>query len=95
MSDQVEREDGGSRRRYVVRTPEGEAELTLSVLSPSRVVADHTYVPPALRGQGLAEAMVAALMADARALGFTVVPLCPFVAAQARRHPEWADLFAR
>ena len=91
---EVEREDRGSKRRYVIRRPEGEAELTLSVLSPTRVIADHTYVPDALRGQGLAEELLDALLSDARAQGFTIVPLCPFVASQARRHPEWAALFA-
>ncbi len=92
---EVEREDHGSKRRYVIRRPEGEAELTLSVLSPTRVIADHTLVPDALRGQGLAQALLAALLDDARSQGFTIVPLCPFVAGQARRHPEWAALFAR
>ncbi len=92
---EVELEDHGSKRRYVIRRPEGEAELTLSVLTPERVIADHTYVPDALRGQGLAEALLDALLADARAQGFTIVPLCPFVAGQARRHPKWAALFSR
>ena len=92
---EVEFEDHGSKRRYVIRRPEGEAELTLSVLTPERVIADHTYVPDALRGQGLAETLLDALLADARAQGFTIVPLCPFVTGQARRHPEWAALFSR
>ena len=30
---------------------------------------------------------------DAEEDGFKIVPLCPFVDAQRRRHPEWADLF--
>ena len=93
MSD-VTLEDHGSKRRYVIRRPEGEAELSLSVLSPTRVIADHTYVPDELRGQGLAEELLEALLADARSQGFTIVPLCRFVASQARRHPEWAPLFA-
>ena len=91
---EVEREHHGSKRRYVIRRPEGEAELTLSVLSPSRVIADHTFVPDGLRGQGLAEELLDALLADARAQGFTIIPLCPFVASHARRHPEWAEFFA-
>lgn len=91
---EVKFEDQGSKRRYVIRRPEGEAELTLSVLSPTRVIADHTYVPDELRGQGLAEELLDALLADARAQGLTIVPLCRFVASQARRHPEWASLFA-
>ena len=91
---EVERQDHGSKRRYVIRTPEGEAELSLSVLSPDRVIAAHTLVPDALRGQGVANQLLEALLADAREKGFTIVPLCPFVAGQARRHPEWAPLFA-
>lgn len=91
---EVTLEDHGAKRRYVIRRPEGESELTLSVLSPTRVIADHTYVPDELRGQGLAEELLEALLFDAREQGFTIVPLCPFVASQARRHPEWAALFA-
>jgi predicted GNAT family acetyltransferase len=34
------------------------------------------------------------MVADARAQGFTIVPQCPYVAAQFRKHPEWADLLA-
>ena len=33
-------------------------------------------------------------IADARAEGRKIVPLCPFVNAQRRRHPEWADQFS-
>jgi len=92
LSD-VTLEDYGDGRRYVIRRPEGEAELTLSVFGPDKVSADHTYVPESLRGQGLAEALLEALLDDARAQGFRIVPLCRFVESQARRHPEWADLF--
>jgi uncharacterized protein len=91
---EVTLEDHGSKRRYVIRRPEGEAELTLSVLTPTRVIAEHTYVPDELRGHGIAEELLDALLADARSQGFTIVPLCPFVASQARRHPEWAPLFS-
>jgi predicted GNAT family acetyltransferase len=91
---EVVREDHGSKRRYVIRRPEGEAELTLSVLTADKVIADHTYVPDSLRGQGFADELLAALLDDARAQGFTIVPLCRFVAGQARRHPEWAALFS-
>jgi hypothetical protein len=32
---------------------------------------------------------------DARAAGKKLVPLCPFAAAQFRRHPEWSDVLNR
>jgi predicted GNAT family acetyltransferase len=43
-------------------------------------------------GRGVAKALVEFMVADARASGFRIVPLCPFVRKQAARHPEWADL---
>lgn len=57
-------------------------------------VADHTGVPEVLGGRGVAGKLVEALIADARAQGFTVVPECSYVAAAFKRHPEWSDLLA-
>ena len=95
MTDvQIEREDTGSKARYVGRVDgvAEEAELTLSILSPSKVIADHTGVPDSMRGMGVGQQLVERLVADARAQGFTIVALCPFVKAQAKRHPDWSDV---
>ena len=55
-------------------------------------VAQHTLVPPEIGGRGVAAQLVAALVADARAQGFSIVPHCSYVAAAFARHPQWADL---
>ena len=90
---EVEREDGATRGRYVIRLPGGaEAEMTYTRREAGTIVADHTFVPPQYRGQGIAEKLVDRVIADARGEGFRIVPLCSYVAAQFRRHPEWADL---
>ncbi len=86
-------EQNGSKGRYVLILNGHEADLTYSVLSPEAVIADHTGVPDALRGTGAGLALVTRLVADARAEGFRIVPLCPFVNAQRRKHPDWADAF--
>ena len=65
-----------------------EAELTLSKVTPTLVIADHTFVPEELRGMGLAQALAARLVADARQKGQRIVPLCPFVRAYAEKHRE-------
>ena len=57
-------------------------------------VAQHTLVPPAIGGRGVAGKLVEALIADARAQGFRIVPACSYVAVAFRRHPEWGDLLA-
>lgn len=91
----VEREQDEGRGRYVVRLPDAsEAELTYRHLDPKTVIADHTGVPPAHRNGGIALQLVERLVADARSEHFRVVPQCSYVAAQFRRHPEWAPLMA-
>ncbi len=90
---QITREQGPSKGRYVLDMNGAEAELTWSVVSPTRIIADHTFVPDAMRGTGAGLRMVERLVADARAESFKVVALCPYVKAQAQKHPEWSDVF--
>ncbi|MCC7098055.1 MAG: N-acetyltransferase [Rubrivivax sp.] len=52
----------------------------------------HTEVPPALEGRGIAAALVQATLAWARSQGLRVRPLCSYVVAYMRRHPETQDL---
>ena len=56
------------------------------------IVFTHTGVPPELEGRGLGSLLVRAGLDYARAQGLKVVPLCPFVGAYLRRHPEYQDL---
>lgn len=55
-------------------------------------VAEHTLVPRAIGGRGVAARLVEALVADAKEQGFKVVPECSYVAAAFDRHPDWAAL---
>ena len=89
----IARHEEGSKGRYVIQLDAAEAELTYSIASPTLRIADHTGVPDAFRGTGAGVALVKRLVEDARAEGFKIVPLCPFVNAQRRRHPDWADAF--
>lgn len=87
-------EDKGHKGRFVARVNgvDEDGELTISKVSDVRVIADHTSVPDALRGTGTGLALVEALIADARAKAYRIVPLCPFVRAQSLKHPEWSDV---
>ena len=93
MSDDFRKEINGSKGRYVLTRSGLEAELTFSVLSERTVIADHTDVPEGLRGTGAGAALVAHLVTDALENGFKIVPLCPFVNAERRKHPDWSDAF--
>ena len=90
----ITRSEEGSKGRYEARVEgrDGVGELTFSRMSPSKIIADHTGVDDSLRGTGVGKALVERLIADARTEGFTIVPLCPFVRAQYKRHPEWSDV---
>ena len=54
----------------------------------------HTEVPFALEGRGIAAALVRATLDWARAEGLRVRPLCSYVGAYMRRHPDTQDLLA-
>jgi len=54
----------------------------------------HTEVPQALSGRGVGTALVLATLDRVRAAGLKVRPLCPFITAVIRRHPEYGDLVA-
>lgn len=88
----IEREDGETKGRYVLRADGAEAEMTYSKVGLSQIIIDHTEVPEVFRGKGVGLRLVERAVADARRGGTTIIPLCPFAAAQFRRHPEWADV---
>lgn len=85
----------GEETAYRIEVPGSprSAELTWRARGRARI-ANHTFVPPEARGRGIAQALVEAMVADARARGFTIEPQCSYVAALFRRHPEWADVRA-
>ncbi len=81
--------------RYVTRMQSGEeAEMTYVVRTPEIRDFNHTFVPNAFRGSGIAAKLMNRAIADARAEGFRIIPTCSYVAAQFRRHRDWSDLLA-
>lgn len=93
MDIEIALEESDTKGRYVVRGPDGEeAEMTYSKLGDDAIIIDHTLVPGAFRGQGVGLKLVERGVADARRAGKKIIPLCPFAAAQFKRHPEWSDV---
>ena len=91
----VTREDGEGRKgRYVARVDgiAAEGEITITRRGPHLISADHTGVPDALGGLGAGRALIDYMLADARANGFKIIPLCPYVRARYEKHPDWRDV---
>lgn len=89
---EIEREDGETGGRYVVRIDGHEAEMTYSRAGAKLIIIDHTGVPEALGGRGVGQQLVLRAIADAHKEGFRIIPLCPFAKAQFDKHPEWGDV---
>ncbi len=54
----------------------------------------HTEVPPHARNRGIASRLIEEMLAEIRARGLKIVPLCPFVSAYIHKHPAYRDLLA-
>lgn len=59
---------------------------------PGALALVHTEVEPAYEGKGLAGKLVEGALQDLRERGLGLIPVCPFVRAWLRRHPDYADL---
>lgn len=82
-----------AQRRFSTEVDGHEAELIYG-LQATRMVIEHTGVPEAIGGRGIAAALVKAALDHARGAGWKVVPACTYSAAYVQRHPEYADLLA-
>jgi len=81
-------------RRYEA-VVDGHRSVCAYELADGRMIITHTMVPPELRGRGVAEKLVRAALAEARAAGRKVVPQCSYVAKFIGRHSEYQDLLAQ
>lgn len=56
------------------------------------LIFTHTEVPEALEGQGIGGKLAKTGLEYVRDNNMTAAPLCPFVKAYIKRHPEYEDL---
>ena len=96
MNDlEITRHDEETRGEYRAHPADNDAIGRLTYKKRGDFfIADHTLVPPAIGGRGIAARLVEALIEDARKEGFKIVPQCSYIDAAFRRHPEWSELRA-
>lgn len=80
-----------SARRFEV-TVDGQLAMSKYLLAGDKMVIEHTEVPEALEGKGIAGRIVRTALDFARAQKLRVLPLCPYAKAWIGRHPEYQDL---
>jgi hypothetical protein len=80
-------EHDAEHSRFVIRLPDGEAELLYAPFGDDVLDLQHTEVPPSGQGKGLGDALIRAALAYARENGMQVMATCPYVQRWLRRHP--------
>lgn len=94
---QIRREQHGTKGRYLAQAEgvDGVAQMVFTQRSETEFSVDHTEVPESMRGMGVANLLAARVIADARATGQMIVPICPFFRSYVARHKEeTADVIA-
>jgi hypothetical protein len=71
---------------------EGEVAVAYYRRDGDRITLTHTEVPQHLSGQGIGSRLAKGVFEALRARGRRAVAKCPFMAAYASRHPEYAIL---
>lgn len=78
--------------RYEVFVDGNLAGLTAYTDADGRRIFFHTEVDDAYAGQGLAAALVSRALAETKAAGLRIVPVCPYVAKYVTRHHDVDDV---
>ena len=64
------------------------AEITYKYVGEDIALATHTFVDPSLRGGGVAEELVDALVTEMEVQGKKIKPVCPYVVMLFKRKPD-------
>jgi predicted GNAT family acetyltransferase len=68
------------------------AEVTFPQISENEVNINHTYVNPALRGQGIADKLVYELASYLRKNNIKAISTCSYAIDWFEKHPEFKDV---
>ena len=84
-----------AKKRFELEV-DGHTAFIESILTNENIMfLTHTEVPPALGGKGVGSNIVGQALQYIEDHGYTLAPLCPFVAKYLRIHPEWQRLLAK
>lgn len=86
-------EDNGKGAFVIEEGNERIAEMAIGI-SGENLTVYHTEVSERLKGKGVAPQLLTKMVTYARENKLKVIPLCPYVLAQFKRHPDdYADIW--
>jgi predicted GNAT family acetyltransferase len=83
--------DNPAVHRYEIEV-DGQTAYVRYTRKPGVITFIHTEVPEGLAGKGIGSRLARHVLDAARAEGLQVVPVCPFIDAWMKKHPEYDDL---
>ncbi|MGJ8642382.1 MAG: GNAT family N-acetyltransferase [Luteolibacter sp.] len=84
-----------NRQRFELKSGPGDPAFISYRQSEDTVIIESTYVPPALRGKGIAASMTEDALLEARRLGWKIVPDCSYMETYIQRNPEYEGLLQK
>ena len=91
---EIQREEHGKRGAFFI-DEEGEwiAEMTYIKSGKGEITIDHTEVDKKLRGENIAEDLVAAAVAYARENGMKIKSTCSYASKALKANADFQDVF--
>ncbi|WP_353778795.1 N-acetyltransferase [Winogradskyella sp. 3972H.M.0a.05] len=85
--------DNPEKKRYEANV-DGEFAIIEYIKAKDTIYLTHTEVPKSMEGKGIGSRLVVAALEDIERQNLMLAPLCPFVAAYIKRHPEWKRILS-
>jgi len=96
MDNAVLKVDEKGHGGFYIKEGEHETGEMIVHIAPSVITVYHTEVSPEAEGKGLAKKLLNAMVNYAREHHLKVIPLCAYVHAQFKRHPqEFEDIWRK
>lgn len=80
-----------TEKRFELNIGDSVAALYYSMFE-NKLYLNHTEVPEALKGQGIAGKLVEGALEYARTNNLPIVPMCPYANKFIQRNPQYQDL---
>ncbi|HYO16615.1 MAG TPA: GNAT family N-acetyltransferase [Thermoanaerobaculia bacterium] len=87
----IDVEHDPKQHKYYATIDGQEGHVVYSQTHDGTRVFHHTFVPPEVRGQGVANEIVRHALDETRREGHRYVATCPFVQKFIERHPEYKE----
>lgn len=91
-SDEVAVSHSTGRDRYQITVDGAKAGFTEYLDRDTQRIFYHTEIDENFGGRGLGSTLIRQALADTRAAGLRIVPVCPFVAKYLKTHHEADDI---